>query len=243
MYFLVKKITRKRIINYLIVFFFAAVWGTTKAQTVIGTTGMMNVPTADMRAAGTFDGGASFIQKELLYEKPYNTYLYYIGFTPFPWLEITMRETLLQTNMGSKKGFDQQDRSTSVRLRPLKEGKFWPAIVVAANDVYSDHGASRYACFYGVASKHFPLNSIGTIEATAGFAYKHKWGTTYDGIMGGLAFSPAFFPDMRVMGEYDTDGYNFGVSALLLNHLNVTCFTREFKGFNATVSYQYTIPF
>ena len=124
MYFLVKKITRKRIINYLIVFFFAAVWGTTKAQTVIGTTGMMNVPTADMRAAGTFDGGASFIQKELLYEKSYNTYLYFIGFTPFPWLEITMCETLLQTNMGSKKGFDQQDRSTSVRLRPLKEGNF-----------------------------------------------------------------------------------------------------------------------
>lgn len=243
MYFLDKNVTRKRIINHVIVLFFAAVWGTTKAQTVIGTTGMMNVPTADMRAAGTFDGGASFIQKELLYKKSYNTYLYYVGFTPFSWLEITLRETLLQTNNGRKNGFYQQERSTSVRLRPLKEGKYRPAIVVAANDIYSDRAGSKYASFYGVASKHFPINSIGTIEATAGFACKHKVGTTYDGIMGGLAFSPAFFPEMRLMGEYDTDGYNLGVSALLLNHLNVTCFTREFKGFNATVSYQYTIPF
>ena len=246
MYFLVHDNIKKRIINHLIMILFASVWGSAKAQTVIGTSGMMNVPTADMRAAGTFDGGASFIQKDLLYKKSYNTFLYYVDFTPFSWMEITLRETLLKTRKSkqdSRRGFYQQDRSTSLRLRPLKEGKYWPAVVVAANDIYSDHGGSRYASFYGVASKHFPLSSVGTVEATAGYAYKHKGGTTYDGVFGGLAFSPAFFPDMRVMGEYDTDGCNFGVSAFLLNHLNVTCFTREFKGFNATVSYQYTIPY
>lgn len=235
-----------RIINRLIVILFAVVWGSANAQTVIGTSGMMNVPTADMRAAGTFDGGASMIQKELLYDKSYYTYLYYIDFTPFSWLEITLRETLLRTRKSStdqRLGFYQQDRSTSVRLRPFKEGKNWPAIVIAANDIYSDHGSSKYACFYGVASKHFPISAVGTIEATLGYAFKHKGGTTYDGVFGGFAFSPAFFPDMRVMGEYDTDGINFGASAFLFKHLNVTCFTREFKGFNATISYQYTIPY
>lgn len=235
-----------RIINCLIVILFATVWGAGRAQTVIGTVGMMNVPTADMRPAGTFDGGASFIQKELLYQKSYNTYLYYIDFTPFSWMEITLRETLLKTRKSStdpRRGFYQQDRSTSIRLRPLKEGDYWPALVVAANDIYSDHGGSKYTCIYGVASKHFPIASVGTLEATAGYAYKRKEGTTYDGIMGGIAFSPAFFPDMRIMGEYDTDGFNVGASAFLFRHLNVTCFTREFKGFNATISYQYTIPY
>jgi len=248
--FQVQNTIKLRIINRLIVILFAAVWGSANAQTVIGTSGMMNVPTADMRVAGTFDGGVSFIQKDLLYKKDYNTYLYYVDFTPFSWLEITMRETLLKTRKSvsdprtdQPKGFYQQDRSTSVRIRPLKEGEYWPAMVIAANDIYSDHGGSNYACLYGVASKHFPITAVGTVEATVGYAYKLKDGITYDGLFGGLAFSPDFFPDMKVMGEYDTDGYNFGVSAFLLNHLNVTCFTREFKGFNATVSYQYTIPY
>ena len=217
-----------------------------KAQTVIGTNGLMNIPTADMRPAGTFDGGASFIQKELLYEKNYNTYLYYISFTPFSWIELTLRETLLKTRKSAddpRVGFYQQDRSISVRLRPLKEGKYWPAVVLGTNDFYSDHGYSRYACFYGVVSKHFPVKAVGTFEATAGYARRHKRGETYDGVMGGVSFAPAFFPDMRVMGEYDTKGCNVGVGAFLFRHLNVTCFTREFKGFNATLSYQYTIPY
>lgn len=216
------------------------------SQTVIGTKGMMNVPTADMHPAGTFDGGASIIQKELLYKKDYYTYLYYISFTPFSWIDISLRETLIKTTKSAtnpKVGFYQQDRSFSIRLRPLKEGKYCPAVVVGSNDFYSDHGASQYACVYGVASKHFPINNVGTFEATLGYAHSIKSGTTYDGVMGGLTFAPNFYPDMRVMGEYDTDGFNVGLSAFLFRHLNVTCFTREFKGFNATVSYQYTIKY
>jgi hypothetical protein len=128
-------------------------------------------------------------------------------------------------------------------LQPLKEGDYWPAVVVGGNDFITDHGVSPYACFYGVMSKHFPVKNIGTFEATVGYARPIERGFTYDGVMGGLTFAPAFFPDMRVMGEYDTKGYNVGISAFLFRHLNVTCFTREFKGFNATLSYQYTIKY
>lgn len=168
-----------RVINYLIVLLFVVVWGNGRAQTVIGTVGMMNVPTADMRPAGTFDGGACIVQKELLYQKSYYTCLYYIDFTPFSWLEVTLRETLIKTRKSQtepdKIGFYQQDK-------------------------------------------------VGIKE-----------GITYDGFMGGLSFVPAFFPNMRIMGEYDTDGFNVGASVFLLRHLNMTCFTREFKGFNATL--------
>ena len=115
----------------------------TKAQIVLGTEGLLNVPTADMRLAGTFDGGASIIQKQLLYDKNYITGIYYIDFTPFSWMEITYRETLLRTTKkNGKTGFYEQDRSTSVRLRPLKEGKYWPGVVIGSNDISSDHGGS-----------------------------------------------------------------------------------------------------
>lgn len=220
---------------------------TVRSQIVIGTTGLMNIPTADMRPAGTFDGGASWVHKELLYKRTYNTGIYYIAFTPFSWMEITFRETLLKTRKSAmepdKIGFYQQDRSTSLRLRPLKEGKYWPSIVIGSNDFYSDRGGSQYACFYGVVTKNIALSKFGTFGVSAGYARHHKTGTTYDGVFGGLSFSPAFLPEMRVMGDYDTRGYNVGASALLFRHLNLTCFTNEFKGVNGTISYQYTIKY
>lgn len=229
------------------------------AQTDIGTTGLMNVPTADMRPAGTFDGGASFIQKDLLFEKysskksavsSYNTFLFWVSFTPFPWIELAFRETLLKTQKSktdTRIGYYQQDRSWSIRVQPLKEGKYWPAVVVGTNDLFysksTSDSRSAYACVYGVVSKHVPLQNVGTFEGTLAYAHPIKDGITYDGVMGGLSFAPAFFPDMRVMGEYDTRGYNVGVGAFLFKHLNVTCFTREFKGVSATLSYQYTIKY
>lgn len=256
-----------RQVVFMVLFFMSLIPG--HAQTIIGTTGLMNVPTADMRPAGTFDGGVSFIQKGLLFEhyylnrssskyKPieqedYNTFLFYVSFTPFPWVELSYRETLIKRQ---KSKTDTQaensllDRSWSVRIQPLKEGKYWPAVVVGVNDLFTSGslsggagGSSPYAAVYGVASKHVPLQDIGTFEATVGYAHPVKKGQTYDGVMGGLSFAPAFFPDIRVMGEYDTRGYNVGVGASLFKHLNVTCFTREFKGFDATVSYQYTISY
>lgn len=249
-----------RQVCFMVLFFVSLTSG--RAQIIIGTTGMMNVPTADMRPAGTFDGGASFIQKDLLFEKyvssksaisSYNTFLYYISFTPFPWIELAFRETLVKTQKSktdTRIGYYQQDRSWTVRIQPLKEGKYWPAVVVGVNDLFtssslsgSNGGSSPYAAVYGVVSKHVPLQNIGTFEATVGYAHPVKKGKTYDGVMGGLSFAPAFSPDMRVMAEYDTRGYNVGVGAFLFKHLNVTCFTREFKGVSATVSYQYTIKY
>lgn len=232
------------------------------AQTIIGTTGMMNVPTADMRPAGTFDGGVSFMQKGLLFDtyytkkrssskkiveqEDYSTFLFYVSFTPFSWVELSYRETLVKRQKSStdtQAESSMLDRSWSARIQPLKEGKYWPAVVVGVNDIFTSGGNSPYAGVYGVVSKHVPLQNIGTFEATVGYASPVKKGKTYDGVMGGLSFAPAFFPDLRVMGEYDTRGFNVGVGAFFFKHLNVTCFTREFKGFNATVSYQYTISY
>ena len=213
------------------------------AQILIGTEGMLNVPTADMRPAGTFDGGASVLQKNFPYKRNYITGIYYIDFTPFSWMEITYRETLLRTNRKGTLGFHEQDRSTTIRLRPLKEGKYWPALVVGSNDIYSDHGGSVYANIYGVATKHVDVSSVGTFSATLGYSHARKKGVAYDGVMGGVTYSPEFFPEMKVIADYDTRGVNFGVTVFLFNHLHLSCFTHKFAGINGTISYQYTIPY
>lgn len=221
----------------------------TYAQTVIGTPGLMNIPTAEVREGCTFDGGVSLMQKDLTIEEmDYNTGLYYVNFAPFSFFDVTLRETLLKAPKSQSDptvGFYQQDRSLSVRLQPLreKEGKWWPSVLIGSNDFYSSHGQSFYAAVYGVLTKTLSIKGFGKFAVTAGYAKPIHEGILYDGAFGGASFSPAFAPMVRVMGEYDTRGVNVGVGAHLFHHLNLTCFTREFKGISATVSYQYTIRF
>ena len=92
-------------------------------------------------------------------------------------------------------------------------------------------------------TKTLPIERIGRFSVTAGYARRIRRGVLYDGPFGGASYSPVFAPMVRFMGEYDTRGVNVGVGAHLFRHLNLTCFTREFKGISATVSYQYTIRF
>jgi len=233
---------------YILIAVFLVVYIPSRAQTVIGTPGLMNIPTAEIREGGTFDGGVSLLQRELLPETmDYNTWLYYANFAPFSFVDVTLRETLLKYPSASnpKKHFCQQDRSLSVRLNPIKEveGRWWPSVLVGANDFYSDHGGSYYACVYGVVSKSLGFEGVGTLSASVGYARPIREGILYDGVFGGVSFTPAFAQMVRVMGEYDTQGINVGLGAQLFGHLNLSCFTREFKGISATASYQYTIRY
>ena len=235
-----------RFFTLLVMGLFLQVTSICNAQELLGTSGLMNIPTADMYEPGTFRGGVSFVQRKLHSDAyDYNTGIYYIDFIPFSFVELTFRETLLKVSKGEKKGFYQQDRSTSVRLRPVKEknGRWWPGVVVGVNDIYSDHGNSRYASVYGVATKHVDVCRFGQLGITCGYAVPFDEGVAYDGVFGGLSYSPHFFRDLNVIVEYDTRGTNIGVSAKLFRCLNVMCFTREFKGVNAGLCYMYTIKY
>lgn len=222
---------------------------TALGQRVIGTEGLLNVPSADMRPAGTFDGGACLLQNRMMMDAyDYYTGLYYIDFTPFSFVEVTFRETLRKTRKSrydSRLGFYQQDRSTSVRVRPLRErdGGWWPGLVIGVNDIYSDHGASEYAAVYGVLTKNVSMGRGGRIGVTAGYARPIDSGSVYDGVFGGLSWSPRSSDRLKVIAEYDTRGINVGASVLLMRHLQVMCFTREFEGVCGGLSYLYTIKY
>lgn len=222
----------------------------TRAQMLIGTQGMINAPTADMNDAGTFVGGFSFVPKQMeLVSGNFDTGIYFVNFTPFKWLELTFRETLMKTakieNGVTKTGYYQQDRSTTARLRPIKENEktLLPSVALGVNDIYSDYGNSRYTCAYGAVTKHIPLASAGTVGLHAGYAYKFDTGVVYDGVFSGIDFRPSFCKDVRAMAEWDTHGFNLGLHAVILRHINLMVFTREFDCVGAGVSYQYTIRY
>lgn len=177
------------------------------AQRLIGSGGLMNVPSADMSPAGTFEGGAAVLQSRMTDDRfDYYTGLYYISFTPFSFVEATFRETLRKTRKSAwdqRRGFYQQDRSTTIRLRPLRETRegWWPSVVIGVNDIYSDHGKSEYAAVYGVVTRHFGLKGVATVGVTAGWARPIDGGTTYDGAFGGIEVRPDIWKDMHLLAD------------------------------------------
>lgn len=213
-----------------------------KAQYTMGTTGMLNIPTAEMQETGTFMMGGNYLPKEL---NPfnYNSGNYFVNLTFFSFLELNYRCTLLKSNyMTEKTKFRQQDRSMSARIRPLKEGKYWPAFVIGTNDPFRDKGYNYFASVYGVVTKHFRTGTQ-LWGITAGYYHplsKEKY-ILQDGVFGGIRFTPSFSPNLSLLAEYDSDGFNVGVAARFWKHLSVDVFTREFKCISGGLRYECTL--
>lgn len=161
------------------------------AQYSYGTTGLLNMPTADMQKDKTFLFGGGYLEK---HTSPgrwfYDTYNYYMNITIFPWMEFSYVLNLhksvkfdpplgnywIQYTYGK---FVNQDRSFHIRFRLWKEGwwKWWtPQIVIGSNDVVGDSwnggsltdpttykGNGFLNRYYIAITKHFNFNEIGEL--------------------------------------------------------------------------------
>ena len=82
----------RRLILFLL--FFVMI-GAVHAQFTYGTTGLLNMPTADMQRDKTFMFGGGFLEKHATPARwTYNTFNYYFDITIFPWLEVSYICTL-----------------------------------------------------------------------------------------------------------------------------------------------------
>ena len=170
------------------------------AQALLGTTGLLHAPTADMQRDKTFLFGGNYLNTHPLSthfrssEVGY-TFNYYINITIFPWLEVSYICTLVHADHGSTYfpeqswgKFTNQDRAFSARLRLWKEGwwKEWtPQIVLGLDDPtsHADHGggelvsgntsgSNNYATRYYLAvTKHLDFQNIGEWGIHAAFVY------------------------------------------------------------------------
>lgn len=123
-------------------------------QFTYGTTGLLNMPTADMQKDKTFLFGGGYLEKHASPARWfYNTWNYYINITFFPWIEIGYHCILhkaVKDDYGTGLNFYwvpqtygrfvNQDRQFNIRLRLWKEGwwKWWtPQIVIGSDDISS----------------------------------------------------------------------------------------------------------
>lgn len=201
------------------------------AQSTSGSTGLLNIPSADMQQDGIFMAGGNYLPEAFsLNAFPYNTVNYYFNVTFLPFVEINYRLTLIKTER-SKAKYGEQDRSFGVRLRLFKEKKYIPAIVIGGNDIYSQEsgkGNQFFSSLYGVGTKTFQAKGH-IFKVTAGIGFNAFSRNQLEGFFGGITYSPAFLQKLSLMADYDTNAVNLGASALFFKRLYLNVFLNDFN--------------
>lgn len=240
---------RKTTYLVLLLFLFCSLsarWTPLQAQYSMGTTGLMNIPTADMQPDGTFMAGGNFMPAAILPDSwGYHSGNYFVNMTFLPFLEVAYRCTLLKVGEDHNHKWNQ-DRSVSLRLRPLKEGKWWPAIVVGSNDAFTsgqlnmfeDSGGNRFfSSVFAVGTKHFCWGGH-QVGLTVGGHIPFRSGSLNKGVLGGLEYRPAFYPDWSLMVEYDSDAVNLGTAIRLWKHLSLHVFCYDWQAVCGGLRYE-----
>jgi hypothetical protein len=228
------------------------------AQLTYGTTGLLHAPSAEMQKDKTVMLGANFMNREITPPKwNYHTLNYYLNVTIFPFLEVGYTCTLFTAeSLGlgkyGYKGFTNQDRYFSVRLRALKEGQFWkhmPAVVLGTSDPFTSSGAGQIATekgngyfsrFFIAATKHV---RIGTEEIGVHLSYLYNRRIDYhlDGPAAGISYTPSFHPQLRVIAEYDSKDFAMGATYLLFNHLHFQVELQRMKYFTGGLMFTFNL--
>lgn len=208
---------RERVFLVLVAVLFLMRAVPARAQFCDSSTGLLQMPTADMQDDGTFMITNNFLNKNALPSSGwcYNTFQY--GFYVSFWgrMEIGYVCTLFNDywkGEQTRKGvwMINQDRHFTGRIRLLKEGEFglkWiPSLVVGASDPFTGANASDdYTNLDGVSgtangyfnrlfivmTKHFNT-SWGQIGAHAGYQKNRRTDYSINGLCAGVDWKPVW---------------------------------------------------
>ena len=227
---------------------------TSRAQEYNGLTGLLQVPSAETDSVGTFRGSAMFLHRDFLpAQMPNkNTFGYGVGLTPFRWMEFSYCASLLwmhkNAQKSEKRGFYNEDRRINVKVTPLYENKWWPAIAIGMDDIgrfnrISDGGNRNnfFQNLYIVGSKHFDIQGWELGTHLSYRYYVSDVNRDRRDVAGGLTLRPAFYRPLRFITEWDGTGINVGADALLWRHLFIQTALVHGRGFTGGLSYHYTI--
>lgn len=230
---------------YLILLLVVLPLAVVRAQYTQGVSGLLTIPTAELNPDGTFMGGANFMPMEITPETwDYDTANYFLSITFLPFLEVGYLCTLFHFDDGTW----NQDRALSLRLRPIKEGRWWPSIAVGTSDALSvsqrsfnpseEVSANRYyGSVYGVATKNFRICKE-SVAVTIGYSYKTQEHSYRDGLMCGVSYSPTLYPDAKLMADLSSNAVSVGAAVKLFNHLSINAFCYDWSAFVGGLRYE-----
>lgn len=237
-------------------------FGTTcVAQLYTGMSGLIKNPSAEMNGCGDAIIAGYFLNKHFtpgdvndrsgfVYAgKKYDTFDFSLALTPFEWLEIgytfTLQKTLAESRERPK--FNQKDRFFSIKVNPLKEGKYYPAIAIGSNDFigsafrrrsHGGSGAGYFCNYYIVATKHF-IPHGHSFGVDLGYRYVPvSYGKKWQGVIAGATWRPKWIPSLRVIGEWTGNEVNIGADILLWKHLFIQAALIDCRYFSGGIAYK-----
>ena len=218
------------------------IYVSSNAQSLLGTTGWLNIPTAEMQEDGTFYFGGSFLNQNYLEEfgsTDYHNITYYLDLTFLPFLEVSFGNTRILDNIEKN---NTVDRRFSFRFRPLRERKYVPAIVIGAHDIYTSIAKEKetnqyFSSVYIVLTKHIPVKR-SEFGVTLGYGFDVFRNNQFLGLFGGVSFSPGFYRPLKFIAEYDGKTINLGANVLLFKHLFIYAVYSDFKYFSGGLAYR-----
>jgi len=214
----------------LVVIVFLVVSGVVSGQSVTGTTGLIQIPSARMLEDGQLVLGAAYIPKPYFfrYGKNINPGVNsYITYGILPFVEVMFRYTHeLNTPVNIETKYFP-DRMLGFRARLLNEKKYLPAIVLGLQDASAIFGdtclnCSNYSATYFVGSKNFKTD-FGNFDLSVGYAFEflELKSKDYMGVFGGISFSPNFYKNASILFEHNSKGINAGINVIVLSRFNL----------------------
>lgn len=223
----------KTTVRLYVLFILALCTFGSQAQLYTGMSGLIKNPSADMNNTGDAVISGYFQNRHFTPEnvfsydgKKYDTFSFSVALTPFWWVEMGYTFTLFKCleEGKDKPTYSRKDRFASLKFKPLREGKYYPAIAFGANDFlhstgHIEDGGGFFCNYYIVATKHF-IPKGQNIGVNLGFryvpvSYSKKW----QGVFAGVTWNPKWVPNLRVVAEWTANEFNFGVDCLLWRHL------------------------
>lgn len=233
------------------------------SQNYHGTVGLLQVPCAESDSAATFRGGFFLLHRAIMPSmggyndgQSFNTMCYTVGCSVWSWLELSYTGVLLKMHKGGNifknapMGYYNEDRHLNVKLRPLKEGKWWPAVALGCDDVgrfsriWTQQGGNNFfQNIYVTVSKHVSIHDYELGIHLSYRYYSSDMNKERRGVVGGLTLRPRFYRPLRTIIEWDGLGVNIGADVLLWRHLFLQAAIVHGRGFTGGIGYHYRIKF
>jgi hypothetical protein len=218
------------------------------AQSLTGTTGYYNIPSANLYEDKTFIFGANYLNKNYLEWSRYdhNGLAVYTTFNFLPWAEISLRFTRLLDRTEDTRSVG--DRMASARFRPLEETKYFPSVVIGFQSFFttlSSGSANSFNSSYIVLSKNLITDFIfERISISMGYGSDILPASNYQfiGIFYGVSFTPKYADFLELFIENDASKWNFGSRLTVKNRIVILFGYEGFKHFSGGIAYKFTLP-
>lgn len=211
-------------------------------QSVTGTSGLINVPSARMLKDDQLVLGGSYIPKS--YFQRYGRYINpgvntFITYGILPFVELSFRYTHELNTPVKAPSADEigyfPDRMFSIRYRLVNEKKYFPSIVLGLEDVTfllspSCKGCSNYSSIYFTFSKEIKLSSY-ILDLNFGFPIKkfNEIRNYYTNLFFGVALRLNSQDNISIIIENDSRYFNTGVKIKPIKNLNMMFGLYDFK--------------